>query len=243
MNYDALRNRLHERVCRLSHEKLHALEKFLASLESDEAKTSNRGEREPPAADGGFSPIIGSKHWPHAPLHRICEQGTYMVTAGTLFKEHYFHTAKRLDYLESKFLELAKQYDWQIEAWAVFSNHYHFIGHSPEDVESLKSFLGQLHCESARFVNQLDGETGRQVWHNYWETHLTFERSYFARLNYVHHNPEKHGLVPVASQYRWCSAAWFERTARPAQVKTIYSFKTDMLCVLDDFHVLAPIDE
>jgi putative transposase len=56
-----------------------------------------------------------------------------------------------------------------------------------------------------------------------------------ARLNYVHQNPLKHGLVPIANQYRWCSTAWFERTATPAQVKTIYSFKTDEVNVRDDF--------
>ena len=44
-----------------------------------------------------------------------------------------------------------------------------------------------------------------------------------------------HGLVRVANQYRWCSAAWFERTATPAQVRTIYGFKTDQVNVLDDF--------
>jgi putative transposase len=39
----------------------------------------------------------------------------------------------------------------------------------------------------------------------------------------------------MANQYRWCSAAWFERTASPAQVKTIYGFKIDRLKVQDDF--------
>jgi len=41
--------------------------------------------------------------------------------------------------------------------------------------------------------------------------------------------------VRVANQYPWCSAAWFERVASPAQVKTIYSFKTDQVKVEDDF--------
>jgi putative transposase len=49
----------------------------------------------------------------------------------------------------------------------------------------------------------------------------------------------KHGLVPVASQYPWCSTAWFERTASPAQVKSIYRFKADKLQLPDDY-VPAP---
>ena len=73
------------------------------------------------------------------------------------------------------------------------------------------------------------------MWFNFRETRLTYAKSYFARLNYTHRNPVKHGLVPVANQYPWCSAAWFERTASPAQVKTIYRLKTDKLQVPDDF--------
>jgi len=62
-----------------------------------------------------------------------------------------------------------------------------------------------------------------------------YEKSYLARLNYVHQNAVKHGLVSVANQYPWCSAAWFERTATRAQVRTIYSFKTDRVTVQDEF--------
>ena len=97
--------------------------------------------------------------------------------------------------------------------------------------------LGQLHERTARWINRLDGAKGREVWHNFWDTRLTYEKSYLARLNYVHQNAVKHGLVAVANQYPWCSAAWFERTARPAQVKTIYGFKTDSLKVNDAYDV------
>ena len=81
----------------------------------------------------------------------------------------------------------------------------------------------------------MDRTPARRVWFNFRETRLTYPRSYFARLNYTHQNPVKYGLVPVANQYPWCSAAWFERTASPAQVKTIYRFNSDKLQVPDDF--------
>jgi len=51
----------------------------------------------------------------------------------------------------------------------------------------------------------------------------------------VHQNPVTNGLVRVANQYRWCSAGWFERTASPAQVKTVYRMKIDRVKVVDDF--------
>ena len=158
-----------------------------------------------------------------------------MVTGATLYKRHFFMGPERLNILEGSLLTLAKQYGWQLEAWAAFANHYHFVARGAGDSKVLSGLLQHLHAETARKLNELDQEIGRQVWFNFWDTKLTFEKSYLARLNYVHHNPVKHGLVLVANQYPWCSAAWFERTASAASVKTIYSFKTDRLKI-DDYY-------
>ena len=182
--------------------------------------------------------VQSHRDWPHAPLHRLGGKGTYIVTGGTLNKEHHFRCSDALDLMQAELLAKARQYDWQLEAWACFSNHYHFVGHALVDSKSLRPFLTHLHADTAREINRLQKCLGRQVWHNYWETELTYEKSYLARLNYVHHNAVRHRLVPVANQYRWCSAAWFERTATSAQVKTIYGFKIDKLKVLDDFDVM-----
>jgi len=177
--------------------------------------------------------------WPHAPRHEISARGTYFVTAGTYHKEHHFRGTDRLRVLHRGLLTVARDFGWHLQAWAVFSNHYHFVAHSPatDGAESLPRMLGLLHEKTAKWTNKLDDAAGREVWHNFWETRLTYKRSYLARLNYVHQNPVKHGLVAVANQYLWCSAGWFERTARPAQVKTIYAFKIDKLKVLDDYDV------
>ena len=175
-----------------------------------------------------------TKDWPHAPIHRMGTDGVFMVTGATLYKEHFFVGPERLDLLEENLLMLAKEYRWQLEAWAVFANHYHFIGRGARS-EKLGDFLNHLHSDTARKLNQFDSRSGREVWYNFWDTKLTYERSYLARLNYVHQNPVKHGLVYVANQYPWCSAAWFERTASPAAVKTIYSFKTNKLKI-DDYY-------
>jgi len=63
----------------------------------------------------------------------------------------------------------------------------------------------ELHSKLALWVNRLDDAKGRRVWYNFRETQLTYEKSYLARLNYVHQNAVKHGLVAVANQYDWFS--------------------------------------
>ena len=178
--------------------------------------------------------------WPHAPEHRLSLRGTYFVTASTYLSKHHFAGKTRLAVLHRGLLKVAADFGWQLEAWAVFSNHYHFVGHSPSEAdtaENLSEMLGQLHEKTAKWINKLDSAQGRKVWHNFRETRLSYEKSYLARLNYTHQNPVKHGLVAVANQYRWCSARWFERTSTPTQVKTIYRFKTGQVKADDDFVV------
>jgi len=179
-----------------------------------------------------------SPAWPHAPEHRLSGAGTYFVTGRTYGRHHWFRSRNRLVVLHRGLLKVSHDFGWSLEAWAVFSNHYHFIGHSPKekpDATTLRDMLAILHEKTARWVNQLDQSPGRKVWFNYWDTRLTHQTSYLARLNYVHQNAVKHGLVPSAHLYPWCSASWFERTATPSQVKLIYRFKTDQIHVEDDY--------
>lgn len=238
-NHLSPRERIIGRVLNLPVDQLPFVDMFLTSLESS-APISSPVVPEPPSQSRIVIPLPIpetplSRDWPHAPLHRLSEQGTYFVTGSTYLKQHFYQSADRLDLLESRLLALTKERGWRLEAWAVFSNHYHFVAQTEADFQPLSDLLKQLHGEMATAVNRLDEQPGRQVWFNFRDTQLTFEKSYLARLNYVHQNAVKHGLVRVANQYRWCSAAWFERTATPAQVKTIYSFPTTKVRVIDDF--------
>ncbi|HKD35924.1 MAG TPA: transposase [Pirellulales bacterium] len=221
------------RIERLPEKWLSRIEELLSVLECGDSSPLSASKR---SRSGDESPH--SKDWPHAPVHRLSDHGTYVVTAGTFRKEHFFRGDDALDLLESTLLLRAKEFSWQLEAWAVFSNHYHFVAHALASASNLHDLLKQLHGETARELNRLQGITARRVWHNFWDTKLTFEKSHLARLSYVHSNAVKHGLVRIANHYRWCSAAWFERTATRAAVKTIYSFRTDKVRLNDDFEVV-----
>jgi putative transposase len=170
--------------------------------------------------------------WPHAPLHQLSQRGTYFLTAGTYLKAHHFRSRQRLRVLHRGLLTVARDFGWRLEAWAVFSNHYHC---DAPDATNLSDMLRLLHTKTTSWIHGLDQTPRRHVWYNFRETRLTYQKSYLARLNYVHQNPVRHGLVPVANQYPWCSAAWFERTASPAIVKSIYRFKVDQLNLDDEF--------
>jgi putative transposase len=171
----------------------------------------------------------------HAPPHWLFTQGIYMVTAGTYQKLPHWNTPKRHDFLLEALFARATEFGWQLQAWAVLSNHYHFIAASPEDASSLRKFIAKLHMTTAKQLNEWDGTPGRKVWYQYWDSQITFEQSYLARLNYVHHNPAHHGVTENAFEYRWCSAKWFTENAPAELVASVENYKTDKLVVSDDF--------
>jgi putative transposase len=175
------------------------------------------------------------REWAHAPVHRLHEQGTFMVTAGTLHKKHYLSTPERVELVHDTLLMLADEFEWQLQAWSVLANHYHFVALSPEDPKTLVKMLTELHSRTATELNRMDNTPGRRVWYQYWESKITYQKSYLARLKYVHANAVRHGLVKEATQYRCCSAWWFQSNASNAFQRTVESFGIDRLNVLDDF--------
>ncbi len=177
--------------------------------------------------------------WSHSPTHRLGDAGAYMVTAGTYRKAHHFASPDRLTLLRHTLFDVAEKNAWLLQAWAVLSNHYHFVAMSPSTGGSLRSMVQELHSVTAKRVNEMDGTPGRKVWFQYWDTHLTFQHSYLVRLKYVHQNPVHHGLVINASTYPWCSAGWFERVAERSFYRTVAGLKIDRVKVFDDFEVMA----
>lgn len=188
-----------------------------------------------PAIQMDHSPKMDKSLWHHRPAHVFLPSMFYCVTAGTLHKQHHFRGAERLNLLQEELFAAAKAYAWTLQAWAIFSNHYHFIAQAPPDAASLRPMLQRLHSSTARKVNQLDEVQGRQVWFEFWDTCLTYEAGYYARLNYVHNNAVHHGLVSVAEQYEFCSARWFVAQAGPAFYRKVCSYKHDKVKMQDDF--------
>ncbi|MBS1840732.1 MAG: transposase [Acidobacteria bacterium] len=179
--------------------------------------------------------------WPHSPVHWLNDAGTYIVTAATRRKEHLFRSAERLNYLTNALITLSEEYGWRLQAWAIFSNHYHFVAAS-QTPKTLRRLIQYLHSVSAKHINLHDGQPGRNVWFQYWDTRLTNEKSYFARLNYVHSNAVKHGLVKRAETYPWCSAGWFAMRASRPFYETVRRFPCDRVSVPDEFDVCPTLN-
>ena len=171
--------------------------------------------------------------WPHSPSKLVTAPGTYFITSSTYKKVHYFKSGEKLRLLQTTIFETCLEFEFELQAWPIFANHYHLIGFSKQDGD-VQKLNNKIHGVSARKLNVLDEQQGRKVLFQMRDTRLTFENTYLARLKYVHNNPAKHGFGSPLN-YPFCSAHWFETKGDRAFVETVKSFKIDQLEIDDEF--------
>lgn len=159
----------------------------------------------------------------------------YMVTGAILHNQNLLIENRYKEFILHTLLERSAFLGWGLQAWAILSNHYHFIAQAPEDVTTLEKLMRQLHSITAIQINRWDNTPGRQVWFNYWDSCLTYEKSYFARLHYVHMNPIKHGLADDAMNYPFCSYKWFIEQGDEALKEQVFAQPIDHVKIFDDF--------
>ena len=167
---------------------------------------------------GARSPAAGrdaSATRQEAPPRRFIPGSIYIITGGTLYKQHLFNRGRSLRILESLRFKAARSFGWALEAWALLSDHYHLIASGHDEPRALSRWMQRVHSLSAEAINGIDNCRGRRVWYQYWDTCLTFEASYWAKLNYVTNNPVKHGFVDTASNYPYNQAPLPWRHAWP----------------------------
>ena len=173
---------------------------------------------------------------PHTPAHLFRAGAAYMITAATYGKVPYISTDARKRLWYDALIFVTDKEGWHLIAWVVLDNHYHILLHAPgEGAERLPQLISSLHKFTARRWNDEDGARGRRVWWNYWDTCLTNERAYYARFNYIHWNPVKHGIVALPEDYPFSSyRAWLEEQGASVRLlEKTYPF--DRIKVPDEF--------
>jgi putative transposase len=175
------------------------------------------------------------KTYQHNPPHYFVPNTMYIVTGSLLYNKRLLTDNKRKSLVCDILFERANHCGWDIEAWAVLENHYHFIARAPENALTLEKLIRQIHSKSAVELNKLDNTSGRKVWYNYWDTCITLETSYYARLHYVHLNPVKHRLTENAEDYLFCSYRWFLENADDDFQDAVMNQPIDRVDIFDDF--------
>jgi putative transposase len=147
----------------------------------------------------------------HHPPHIYLDDTWYIITSATLGHALYLASAQAKTLLRDTLETLVKELSISLRAWVILDNHYHLLLKTRRG-QDLSRFFRLLHGSTARQINLWDAITGRQVWHNYWDTCIRTEADVWTQFNYIHNNPIKHGYVQQLCDWPFSSFHFYLRT-------------------------------
>ena len=149
----------------------------------------------------------------HQPPHFLDGSETRFLITAACYEHRPIigRSTERIGQFEDELRETCAAHCREIHAWCVLPNHYHLL----LDTDSIRDVLyalGRLHGSTAHAWNTDDKAKGRQVWCGAVERSMRSERHFWATLNYIHHNPVKHGYVQKWQDWPFGSAVNFLNT-------------------------------
>ena len=146
---------------------------------------------------------LRSRPW-HTPPHPLGGAGEFHLTAACY--EHLPIIGASPERMDAFSEELLSTLDGcQLHAWCLLPNHYHLYLETPDMKQALAA-LGKLHGRASFVWNGEDGQRGRHVWHSVADRQIRNEAHGWATVNYIHHNPVRHGYVSKWQEWPWSSA-------------------------------------
>jgi putative transposase len=123
---------------------------------------------------------------------------------------------------------MRQKHESRLIAFVVMPDHFHLIV-NPRDGD-IQSWIGELKSLSARRLVAINppglfriNEEENQVWQESFRTlRLWSGWMIWQKINYIHNNPIKAGLVDSARDYRWSS------------FRTFYQLESEELLYVDD---------
>ena len=166
--------------------------------------------------------LLAHHPW-HSPPHRESDGGRYLLTAACF--EHrpvIGRDPSRMASFEDQLLHTCRSLSGHVFAWVVLPNHYHVLLQTA-DVFALLHEIGRLHGRTSHVWNGEQNCRGRQVWCKAAETAMKSDRHYWATLNYVHHNPVKHGYVSRWQDWPYSSAVSYLEAMGRAEAERVWA--------------------
>lgn len=138
--------------------------------------------------------------------HHITQRGNYQ-------QQVFFGDGDRHFFLR-RLTERAQQYEFDVLAWCLMSNHFHLIA-TPRREDSFACGLRALLSEYSLRSNALRGEIRGHIWQSRYYSCALTRRHLLMALRYVELNPVRANLVAKPEQYRWSSARYHLGLAPP----------------------------
>lgn len=175
-----------------------------------------------------YSPIV-----PVLRLKEITGPGLVFVTTTVLDWHQTFKPPQIAREVTQQLGKTASFYNVSIVGYVVMPSHVHILA-GLEDISALSSFIQAFKSLSSRRLSKLEmapcilppPRTGRiQLWKRRFDDIIIVSEEQFRRkLNYIHDNPVKAGLVKEAIDWAFSSArAWL--LDEPGEIEIIKDYR------------------
>lgn len=133
-------------------------------------------------------------------LKRYQQQGDlHMVTFSCYDRREYLGTESARDCFETSLEAARVKYDFTIHAYVVMPNHVHLLASEPP-LTPLATALGALKTSVAKRLPESPFWQAR-----YHDFNVFSPKKIAEKIEYIHNNPVKRGLVPLQELWRWSS--------------------------------------
>lgn len=158
----------------------------------------------------------------HSPPHFTKSSGWFHLTAACFEHECIVGNSNdRMKEFCGELLQCMDQTCTSVSAWCVLPNHYHVLV-EVSDLKVVLRSLARLHGRSAHSWNGADATRGRKVWCAAADRWIRNEGHFWATLNYIHHNPVKHGWAQRWQDWPFGSATDYLRSVGREKAKNIW---------------------
>jgi len=156
--------------------------------------------------------------------YRIHEaRSAHFVTSTIVAWLPVFTSAPRCDILAQSWAYCREHKGLQIHAWVILDNHFHAILSAPDLMQVMRDFkrftaqriMDQLQAENCEWLlNQFEyfhaahkSQSERQVWQEgFHPVAISNDEIMLQKMDYLHNNPVKRGLVAAPEHWRYSSA-------------------------------------
>jgi putative transposase len=127
----------------------------------------------------------------------------HFVTFSCYRRRAHLETATARDLFEDAMERIRERYDFQVVGYVAMPNHIHLLVSEPRE-KTLAIALQALKLSVARRMKNAPFWQAR-----YYDFNVFTEEKRIEKLNYMHWNPVKQGLVEKMEDWPWSSYPWY----------------------------------
>jgi putative transposase len=136
-------------------------------------------------------------------LVRLQQTGQFhFITFSCYKRQPFLVTTHAKDTVEHLLEQTRNQYGLRIAAYVLMPDHIHLLTNEPS-AGTLATLLQVFKQLTARDLKSFQS---KQFWQRrYYDFNVSSHEKYLEKLQYIHRNPVKRGLVDRPEDYRWSS--------------------------------------